>query len=91
MDFDDFDENRSRSNLRFSVLPLPTARDYSDASPLLRSVAASLSTILGDRTVANRHAIESLIPRVRMLAESLCAPVSEGDIREESRRKTLAR
>ena len=41
------------------------------------------------RMKANKQAIESLAPRVKALAESLCAPVSEGDIREESRRKIL--
>ena len=41
------------------------------------------------RTKANSQAIEALAPRVKALTESLCAPVSEGDIREESRRKIL--
>jgi hypothetical protein len=41
------------------------------------------------RTKANGGAIEVLAPRVKALAESLCAPVSEGDIREELRRKIL--
>jgi hypothetical protein len=41
------------------------------------------------RMKANKQAIESLAPRVKVLAESLCAPVSEGDTREESRRKAL--
>ena len=41
------------------------------------------------QTKANNQAIESLAPRVKLLAESLCAPVSEGDIKEESRRKIL--
>jgi hypothetical protein len=31
---------------------------------------------------ANNQAIESLAPRIKSLAESLCAPVSEGDTRE---------
>ena len=43
------------------------------------------------RTKANKQAIESLAPRVKALAESLCTPVSEGDTREESRRKALER
>jgi len=38
---------------------------------------------------ANKQAIESLAPRVKALAELLCTPVSEGDIKEESRRKLL--
>jgi hypothetical protein len=40
---------------------------------------------------ANTQAIESLAPRVKALAESLCAPVSEGDVKEGSRRKVLER
>jgi len=41
------------------------------------------------RTKANKQAIELLIPRAKALAETLCTPVPEGDIREESRRKIL--
>ena len=41
------------------------------------------------RTQGNKQAIESLASRVKSLAESLCAPVSEGDAREELRRKRL--
>jgi hypothetical protein len=41
------------------------------------------------RTKANSQAIEVLAPRVKALTELLCAPVSEGDIREELRRKIL--
>ena len=74
-----------------SAVPDHMVVDYSDA-PSLKSVARGLHALLGDtQTAANRRALESLIPRVEMLAESLCAPVSEGDFREESRRKTLAR
>lgn len=40
---------------------------------------------------ANEQSIESLAPRVKALAESLCAPASEGDIGEEFRRNTLER
>jgi len=43
------------------------------------------------RTKANKQAIESLAPQVKALAESLCAPVSEGDIKEKSRRRILER
>jgi hypothetical protein len=43
------------------------------------------------RTKANREAIEALAPRVNALAESLCVPISEGDAKEESRRKALER
>ena len=43
------------------------------------------------QTKANAQEIESLAPRVKALAESLCAPVSEGDIKEGARRKDLER
>ena len=38
---------------------------------------------------ANTREIELLAPRVKVLAESLCARVSEGDIKEGSRRRDL--
>ena len=41
------------------------------------------------RTKANKQAIESLAPRVKALAGLLCAPVSDHDIGEGSRRKKL--
>ena len=41
------------------------------------------------RAQGNRQAIESLAPRIKSLAESLCAPVSEGDAKESFRRKRL--
>ena len=43
------------------------------------------------RTNANKQAIESLAPRVKMLAERLREPVPEGDIKEGARRKRLER
>ena len=43
------------------------------------------------RTKANTGEIESLAPRVKALAESLCTPVSEGDLKEGPRRKALER
>ena len=43
------------------------------------------------RTKANKQSIESLAPRICALAESLCAPVPKGDIREQSRRNVLER
>jgi hypothetical protein len=55
--------------------------------PLLAYVIHVLTG--AQRTRANRDMIEALAPRVKALAESLCAPVSEGDTREESRRKAL--
>ena len=52
-------------------------------SPDLRRLQSS------QQTSANEQAVESLASRVKGLAESLRTPVSDGDIREESRRKTL--
>lgn len=49
----------------------------------------STSLTVPQRTMENNQAIESLAPRVKTLSKSLCAPVSNGDIKEESRRKTL--
>ena len=43
------------------------------------------------QTKANAQEIESLASRVKALAELLCAPVSEGDIKEGARRKDLQR
>ena len=40
---------------------------------------------------ANKQSIESLAPRIQALAESLCAPISEDDIKERSRRNVLER
>ena len=44
---------------------------------------------LPQRTKANKQAIESLVPHVEALAQSLCAPVAEEDIKERVRRKRL--
>ena len=41
------------------------------------------------RMKANRQAVESLAPRVKALSASLCAPVSKGDTKEDTRRKKL--
>ena len=38
---------------------------------------------------ANKQAIESLAPRVKALAETLCKPASEGDMNERERRQKL--
>ena len=43
------------------------------------------------RTKANRQTIESLAPRVKELAERLCEPVGEGDVKERERRTRLER
>jgi len=37
----------------------------------------------------NEHAIESLAPRVKMLSESLSAPIPPGDVNEEERTNKL--
>ena len=54
-------------------------------SPDLRRLQSS------QQTTASKQAIESLASRVKALAESLYAPISEGDFKEESRRKILER
>ena len=41
------------------------------------------------RAKANRQAIESLTPRIKVLSASLCAPVSKGNAKEDMRRKEL--
>ena len=46
-------------------------------------------SLLKQQTVANRETIESLIPRVEDLAESLSTPALEGEVREIKRRKEL--
>lgn len=46
---------------------------------------------VSQRANANKQAIESLAPRVKSLANTLCTPVPEGDAKEESRRKILGR
>jgi hypothetical protein len=53
----------------------------------------TLSTPLTDpqRTKANDQAIESLAPRIKSLAKTLCARVSEDDTGEKSRRDELER
>jgi len=43
------------------------------------------------RTKANEQTIESLVPRVKTLAQSLCASIPEGDVKEEGRRRRLQR
>jgi len=49
----------------------------------------SLSLQLPQQTKANEQAIESLAQRFNTLSASLCTPVPEGDVKEESRRKEL--
>ena len=45
--------------------------------------------ILDQQAMANRGSIESLIPRVEGLAESLSTPAPEGEIKEIKRRQKL--
>ena len=66
-----------------SVLSWKTAR----YGPLLQTLSTTLTG--SQRTKANNQTIESLAPRVKALAELLCAPVSEGDVKEQERRKKL--
>ena len=44
---------------------------------------------LFQRSQGNKQTIESVAPRVKSLAESLCAPVFEGDAKEKIRRRIL--
>ena len=50
-----------------------------------------LSTMLisTQRMGVNKQAIESLAPRVKHISEMLCTPISEGDAKEEMRRREL--
>ena len=41
------------------------------------------------QTVANRESIQSLVPRIEGLAESLSEPAPEGEIKEIKRRQKL--
>ena len=53
----------------------------------------ALSQLLPDpqRMKGNEQMIESLAHRVKALADALLSPVSEGDVKEQKRRKTLER
>ena len=51
----------------------------------------SVTLTCPQRTKANKEAIESLVPRVKELAERLCEPVNEGDVKERERRMRLER
>jgi hypothetical protein len=48
-------------------------------------------SLLSQQTMACRQTIESLMPRVEWLAESLSAPAPEGEVKEEERRTILKR
>ena len=49
----------------------------------------SVTLTCPQRTKANKQAIESLAPRVKELAERLCEPVEERDVKERERRMRL--
>ena len=46
-------------------------------------------SLVSQRTEANKQKIESLAPRVKALADRLCEPVAESDVKERERRKRL--
>ena len=46
---------------------------------------------VSQQAIANKQAIESLGYRAEALVDSLCVPGSEGDVKEEMRRKELER
>ena len=52
---------------------------------------AALSQLLpaSQRMKGNEQTIESLAHRVKALADALLSPVSEGDVKEQKRRRTL--
>jgi len=90
------DESKSKlGSLASSTakLLLRGVNESADVFPPLKSVASGLCFILDtcEKTMACRHKIESLIPRVEGLAKSLGGPVPEGEIHEEERRKILER
>jgi len=64
----------------------------------LRGTASILYVQFGSRllqtfqqTEVNEQAIELLAPRIKMLSESLCAPIPTGDFSEEDRESELKR
>ena len=46
-------------------------------------------SLLKQQAMANRETVESLIPRVEGLAESLSIPAPEGEVKEIRRRQKL--
>jgi hypothetical protein len=46
---------------------------------------------MSQRMKANKESLEHLAPRVHKLAEFLCAPIGEGDTKEQDRRDQLGR
>ena len=56
---------------------------------VLLPLSLSIRLRVYQQTKANTHAIESLAPRVKALAESLCEPVPKVDVKEGARRRRL--
>ena len=46
-------------------------------------------SLLNQQTMANRKTVESLVPRIEGLAESLKEPAPEGEVKEIERREKL--
>ena len=44
---------------------------------------------MNQQTMANRKTVESLVPRIEGLAESLKEPTPEGEVKEVERREKL--
>jgi hypothetical protein len=66
-----------------AILQHCDVRSTSSMSPHPRRLPSS------QQTMACRQTIESLVPRVEGLAESLSAPAPEGEVKEEKRRTAL--
>jgi hypothetical protein len=66
-----------------AILQHCDVRSTSSMSPHPRRSPSS------QQTMACRQTIESLVPRVEGLAESLSAPAPEGEVKEEKRRTAL--
>ena len=56
-------------------------------APLARSIRNALQSF--QRTEVKAQAIESLAPRIRVLSESLSAPIPPNDVNEKEREKEL--
>ena len=83
-------EDRKSTVPAAAGLLLRIVRDSADTSLHLKSVAGCLCNILENHEGwFTSQGLESLAPRIKVLAELLSVPVSEGDLREESRRVRL--
>ena len=79
------------SPLKYVVAGLCFILENCEVSTTLPRVRYSQGSQLPQQTKANKEVIESLAPRVKALSVSLCTPVSEGNGKEETRRKELER